>query len=128
MSTSHRALDFDLLMPARIVFGWGRRSEAGRLACTLGNRAFVVCGSRSLERSGIIAQIEESLRRAGLTVVRLTTISNEPLVSDVDVCVEELLGRNPAPGILSSGSAAARRSTWRKRSPPSPPIGTARCR
>jgi alcohol dehydrogenase YqhD (iron-dependent ADH family) len=91
-------LKFDLLVPARTIFGWGRRIETGRLASTLGKRAFVVCGSKSLERSGNIAQIEETLGRAGLTVVRLATISQEPLVSDVDDCVEQLLSSHPVDG------------------------------
>jgi alcohol dehydrogenase class IV len=96
-------LKFDLLVPARTIFGWGRRIEAGQLACTLGNRAFLVSGSRSLERSDEFAQIAESLQRAGVTVVRLATISREPLVSDVDDCVERLLQSHPATGDLVIG-------------------------
>jgi alcohol dehydrogenase class IV len=102
-------LNFDLLVPARTIFGWGRRVEAGRLGGTLGKRAFLVCGSKSLERSGHIAQIEETLRRAGLTVVRLATISHEPLVADVDDCVERLLGSHPVDGdfVVGIGGGSA---------------------
>ena len=88
---------FDFLMPARVVFGWGRRSEIGPLARSLGTRAFVVCGSRSLERSRLVTQIDASLREAGVTVERLATIANEPLTSDVDSAVERLLEFAPAP-------------------------------
>jgi alcohol dehydrogenase class IV len=103
------SLNFDLLVPGRTIFGWGRRVEAGQLARTLGNRAFLVSGSRSLERSGQFAQIEESLQRAGVSVVRLATISHEPLVSDVDDCVDQLRQSHPAEGdlvvALGGGSA-----------------------
>src|SRR5580693_8924868 len=102
-------LNFDLLVPARTIFGWGRRNEAGQLARSLGKRAFLVSGSKSLERSGHIGQMEETLRRAGLTVVRLATISHEPLVSDVDDCVEQLLGSHPVAGdcVVGLGGGSA---------------------
>ena len=45
-------LTFDFVAPSRVVFGWGRRREAGGLARSLGRRAFLVCGSRTLESSG----------------------------------------------------------------------------
>jgi alcohol dehydrogenase class IV len=101
--TTSPTLKFDLLVPARTIFGWGRRSEAGQLASTLGKRAFLVSGSNSLERSGRIAQIVDSLQRGGVTIVRLATISNEPLVSDVDNCVEQFLKSRPADGDLVIG-------------------------
>ena len=97
--TSPSALRFDFLAP-RIVFGWGRRSEVGQLAHSLGKRAFVVSGSKSLESSGAIAQIETVLRKAGLTVVPLATIAHEPLVADVDAAVDRLLESAPAAGDL----------------------------
>jgi len=98
--TDPTGLRFDFLAPARVVFGWGRRSEVGQLAHSLGKRAFVVSGSKSLNRSGAIAQIETLLREAGLTVVPLATIAHEPLVADVDAAVDRLLKSGPAPGDL----------------------------
>lgn len=96
--TTSPILHFDLLVPARTIFGWGRRTEAGRLARTLGKRAFLVSGSKSLERSGHVAQIEDSLQQAGVT-----TISHEPLVADVDDCVERILQSHPTAGDLVVG-------------------------
>jgi alcohol dehydrogenase class IV len=93
-------LRFDFLTPARIVFGWGRRSEVGPLASSLGQRAFLVWGSKSLERSGVVAQIKAFLEEAGLTVFPLATIGHEPLVADVDGAVEQILKFEPAPGDL----------------------------
>ena len=93
-------LRFEFLTPARVVFGWGRRSEVGQLSRSLGKRAFIVSGSRSLERSGAIAQIEALLHEAGLTVVPLATIAHEPLVADVDAAVDRLLESDPCAGDL----------------------------
>ncbi|MCE9605010.1 MAG: iron-containing alcohol dehydrogenase [Planctomycetia bacterium] len=75
---------FDFFSPQRIVFGWGRRTEAGPLAATLGRRAFLVVGSRTLARSGAIAELTAALEASGIEVSPLATISHEPLTTDVD--------------------------------------------
>ena len=102
-------LRFDFLTPARVVFGWGRRKELGPLARSLGQRTFVVSGSKSLERSGVVAQIQALLEEAGLTVCLLATLGHEPLVADVDAAVERILEFAPGPGdfvvALGGGSA-----------------------
>jgi alcohol dehydrogenase class IV len=107
--TDPTSIRFDFLAPARVVFGWGRRTEVGRLAQSLGNRAFVISGSKSLSRCGAIAQIETLLRDAGLTVIPLATIGHEPLVTDVNTAVERLLESAPVPGdlvvVIGGGSA-----------------------
>jgi alcohol dehydrogenase class IV len=97
------SIRFDFVVPARTVFGWGRRAEVGTLARSLGNRAFLVCGSRSLERSGTFSQIESALQKAGVSSVRVATISHEPLTADVDACVNRLLECDPGTGDLVIG-------------------------
>lgn len=77
-------LSYDFAAPGRIVFGWGRRREAGVLRRELGRRAFVVSGSRTLEANGALDELLTGLRSAGVETIRLATISHEPLVSDVD--------------------------------------------
>jgi alcohol dehydrogenase class IV len=102
-------LRFDFLAPPRVVFGWGRRVEVGTLGRSLGKRAFVVSGSKSLERSGGVAQLKALLEQAGLTVCLLVTIGHEPLVADVDAAVDRLLELGPGPSdfvvALGGGSA-----------------------
>src|SRR5271170_3150237 len=93
-------LRFDFVVPSRTVFGWGRRAEVGALARSLGNRAFLICGSRSLEQSGVLSQIESALQKTGVSPVRVATISHEPLTADVDDCVDRLLQFHPCPGDL----------------------------
>ena len=75
---------YDFLTPARIVFGWGRRSGIGPLAASLGNRAFIVGGPRTLERSGVLRALIESLNASGVEALKVGGISHEPEVADVD--------------------------------------------
>jgi len=81
---------YDFLSPQRIVFGWGRRSEIGAIASSLGRRAFVVLGSRSLERNGQFTELLDLLRAAAVTPVHVTSIAHEPEVADVDRLAAEL--------------------------------------
>jgi alcohol dehydrogenase class IV len=109
MTTIMNDLAYDFSAPSRIVFGWGRRPMAGGLARSLGRRAFVVCGSRTLERNGALDEIVQSLRAAGVDTVPVETISREPLVEDVDRCVsflrENLAGTGDLLVAVGGGSA-----------------------
>lgn len=91
---------FDFFSPQRIVFGWGRRREIGPLAASLGKRAFLVIGSRTLVRSGAIDELAASLRAAGVESHPLATIDHEPLVSDVDEATVRLRAQRPTSGDL----------------------------
>ncbi len=75
---------YDFLSPQRIVFGWGRRAETGALARTLGRRAFIVHGSRTLEKSGVIVDLCDRLRMEGVDAVAAGGVTHEPEVEDVD--------------------------------------------
>jgi len=101
--SSAAGFTYEFSAPARIVFGWGHRSEAGDLARSLGRRAFVVCGSRTLERNGGLDDVLQSLRKAGVETVPAGTITHEPLVEDVDRCVALLRDRRAADGDLVLG-------------------------
>jgi alcohol dehydrogenase class IV len=83
-------LQYDLVVPQRTIFGWGRRREIGDLATSLGRRAFVVSGSRTLDRSGQLAELLDLVRGAGVDAVHATSISHEPEVADVDNLATEL--------------------------------------
>ena len=82
---------YDFFAPHRIVFGWGRRVEIGSLARSLGSRAFVVSGSRTLEVNGTIDELCCSMQSAGVSVERIAVQLREPEVLDVDASVERLL-------------------------------------
>ncbi len=82
--------DYTFLSPRQIVFGWGRRAEIGQLTQSLGRRAFLVTGSRTLEQSGRISEMAEDLKDAGIDVVSLASISHEPEVADVDSATAQI--------------------------------------
>lgn len=102
-------LHYDFFAPQQIVFGWGRRSEIGERAASLGRRAFVVEGSRTLKAAGVMDEIAASLRAAGVETVLLAAISHEPEVADVDRAAKKLREAAAGPGdfLLAVGGGSA---------------------
>ena len=96
-------MHYDFIAPRKIVFGWGRRSEAGRLARSLGGRAFLVSGSEALTTQGPVAQLQESLSAEGVETILLTTLLHEPEVAHVDSLSAVLRQHGPGPGDLMLG-------------------------
>jgi len=103
------AFHYDFFSPQQITFGWGRRSEVGKLAADLGKRAFLICGSKTLEANGTLKEIGQILGDAGIEVLELGIISREPEVADVDAAVGRLLEHQPREGdfVLAIGGGAA---------------------
>jgi alcohol dehydrogenase class IV len=95
--------------PQRIVFGWGRRRELGALAVTLGKRAFIISGSRTLEKNGLLAELLQALESAQVEAVHVASISHEPEVCDVDVLAAQLFELNAGVGdlVIGIGGGAA---------------------
>jgi alcohol dehydrogenase class IV len=100
---------YDFFAPQRIVFGWGRRKEAGKIARSLGRRAFIVAGSRTLERSGVLAELAATLAAEGVETVRAGSTSREPEVADVDRTARSLreAGATTADVVLAIGGGSA---------------------
>jgi len=102
-------ISYDFVAPRQIVFGWGRRREVGALARTLGTRAFVICGSRTLRDQGTLEEITDAVRAEGVEPLPMETISREPEVDDVDRVASQFRGLGISPGdfILAVGGGAA---------------------
>lgn len=77
-------MHYDFFSPQQIHFGWNRFQEAGSLATSLGKRALIISGSRSLETNGVLDELKLLLSRAGISSEHIRTISHEPEVTDVD--------------------------------------------
>lgn len=84
MDTMSMRLSYDLLVPPRIVFGWGRRREVGALGRLLGRRAFVVDGLPPAIAEGVTGEIAGLLKAEGVESVALASLLHEPEVDDVD--------------------------------------------
>jgi alcohol dehydrogenase class IV len=102
-------MQYDFVSPGRIVFGWGRRVEVGRLGQALGRRALIVSGSRTLEQQGTLGEIEESLAAAGISALHVASISREPEVADVDAAAAKVRMVGPGLGdfVLAIGGGSA---------------------
>lgn len=81
---------YDFVAPAKVVFGWGRRADVGRLTRPLGTRALLLHGSRTLEASGTIQELAGSFAAAGVECVPLGVVHREPDVQDVDAMVDRV--------------------------------------
>ncbi len=99
---------YDFMAPGRIVFGWGRREEVGRWARTLGRRAFLIVGSRTLERSAT-GELVDRLRSADVDAIVAGSTSREPLVEDVDAVSSSLRDHGAGEGdlVIGIGGGAA---------------------
>ena len=102
-------LSYDFLAPSRIVFGWGRRREAGVWGRTLGRRAFLVCGLPPEIAQRVTGEIAAALAAEGVASVPLATLAHEPEVDDVDRTVLAIRDQGASEGdfLLALGGGAA---------------------
>jgi len=102
-------LRYDFVSPQRIVFGWGRRREVGTLAGSVGRRAFLISGSRTLDEQGMLEEITKSLRAESIDPIPTGMISREPEIRDVDRVADQIRGLQIRPGdfVLAVGGGAA---------------------
>lgn len=76
--------DFSYRLPTHFVFGHGSELEAGRLVAHYGGtKVLVLFGGGSVERSGLLARVLNSLDRALLDHVELKGVKPNPLLSTV---------------------------------------------
>jgi alcohol dehydrogenase class IV len=99
---------YDFFSPPAVLFGAGRFQELGGLAAGLGTRAWIVGGTRSLVRSGLLARLEGLLSAAGMDGRLIATTAGEPTVEQVARALAEL----PGPGregivVIGVGGGAA---------------------
>ena len=99
---------YELTLPHKIVFGIGKRRTAGGLARTLGQRAVLITGSKTLENLGIVRQLIVHLEQAGVSILTAETISHEPETQDVDRLVQRLRGSLlPGDFVIGFGGGSA---------------------
>lgn len=106
---TNASIEYDFVAPRQIAFGWGRRHGAGKLALSVGTRAFVICGSRTLAGNGRLDEILQAVQAAGVEVIGREMICREPEVEDVDRVAGGIRGSGLAPGtfLLAVGGGSA---------------------
>ncbi len=100
---------FDLIMPRKIVFGWGRRTALRDELPRLGKRVLVISGSKTLERVGLLDEIRQLVMDGGLGWQLVARIHREPTIEDVDQVSDAVraLGVSPGDIILAVGGGSA---------------------
>jgi len=98
---------WDFTAPPTIRFGAGRAAETGEVAATLGRRAWLVGGRRSLLEAPLRARLERSLGEAGLSVEVAAVAAGEPTVDDVAAALAALPGGERVATNLPPGLDAA---------------------
>ncbi len=105
----HTLYDYDFIAPARIVFGWGRRAEAGALGRHLGRRALVFCGLPDAQAAKVLQNVADALHAEQIDVIEAAAIDHEPEAADVDEAAAGLreLGAGSGDFLLALGGGAA---------------------
>ncbi len=73
----------DLRLPARVLIGPGEIKQLGSIVAALGTHVLLVTGTSFLQRSGLLARVEDDLQRHGISTIRFSA-SGEPDVDTVD--------------------------------------------
>jgi len=100
---------FDLVLPRKIVFGWGRRHVLRDELPRVGKRVFTVLGSRTLETTHFVDELRDLVNGAGLKWQLVGRIDHEPTIDDVDqiaALVRDLKG-GPGDVMLAVGGGSA---------------------
>ena len=87
---THNTDSYDFQIPNTISFGWGRLAEAGRLAKPWGNRAVVVCGSKTLKNNGVLDSLVKSLQDSKIEIPLTIDVHGEPSVEQIDKATAEV--------------------------------------
>ncbi|MGQ9504821.1 MAG: iron-containing alcohol dehydrogenase [Thermogutta sp.] len=100
---------FELVLPRKIVFGWGQRQVLREELPRLGKRVFVVLGSRTLETTHTIDELRELSVAAGLRWHLVAKIDHEPTIADVDEVAQSVrdLGGGGDDVVLAVGGGSA---------------------
>ena len=99
-------LNFDLYMPARIVFGRGAQSRIGELLKPHAKKVLLHYGGGSIKRSGLYDTVVKSLNDAGIAFVELGGVVPNPRLSLVHEGIE-LCRREKVDLILAVGGGSA---------------------
>jgi len=81
---------FTLSLPDSVVFGYGCRNQIPEIAAEYGSKPLFVVGKRSMKASGMLDELMEAAKEAGLESATFAGVEAEPLVETVDSVRERL--------------------------------------
>jgi len=87
-----------LNLSTEIVFGSGCAASIGARAQHLGAERVLLISDAGLHQAGLVAQMEDWLKHAGLDVVCYTDVEPEPSVSNADACAR--FARQGSPQVI----------------------------
>lgn len=100
-------LDFTYYTPTRYVFGRDAQKKAGEMsALHLGGKVLVVFGKNSARKSGLLDEVEKSLKEHGVEYIELGGIQPNPTDGPVRTGIETCRKENVT-GILAVGGGSA---------------------
>ena len=99
-------MNCDFHVPPSIIFGGGKRFEAGHLAEKMGLSRVLIITDKFLSETGAVSSISDCLKERGLEFSIFCDLKNEPAVEDVLNAVDVLM-RNNCDGVLSVGGGSA---------------------
>ncbi len=102
-------MNYEFIAPRQIIFGCGRIRELSAWVRPIAQRVWLVPGSRSLVRRGVINDLSAGLESGGVKVFELPPIDREPVVDDVDRLARHLVaeGAKADDAILAIGGGSA---------------------
>ncbi|HMY19095.1 MAG TPA: iron-containing alcohol dehydrogenase, partial [Polyangium sp.] len=97
-------MKFSFRMTPEIVFGAGTLTQAPTFAARYGKRCLLVTGKQSLNRSGQLAKLEESLHELRVTSTHVT-VDGEPDLAITDACTR-MARENQCDVVLAIGGGS----------------------
>lgn len=100
-------IDFKYYTPTRYIFGHDAQKKAGEMSAELlGNKVLLVFGQNSAKKSGLLDEIESSLRQHGIKFFEFGGIQPNPTDGPVRIGID-LCKQEGVTGILAVGGGSA---------------------
>ncbi|MCM1061014.1 MAG: iron-containing alcohol dehydrogenase [Eubacterium sp.] len=76
-------MEFQYNLPVNLIFGRGKVSKIGEISSSYGKKAFVVTGTNSTKRSGLLDRVLSSLTDCGIENTVFDKVTQNPLTDTV---------------------------------------------
>lgn len=71
-------------LPTRFIIGAGSLTHLGKETAGLGKTAMIVCGAKSMHRTGVLAKVIKDLQENGVKTTIFDKVESNPRVSTID--------------------------------------------